>query len=73
MACIRLLLPGLMAEANTRHPTCGAPSRKLLDSLFEREDLRANDLKGIAGPVHAWAVLRASSVESRFERCMQLA
>ena len=28
---------------------------------------RARDLKGIAGPVRAWAALRASSVESRFE------
>ena len=42
-------------------------TRKLLGSLFELEDLGANDLKGIAAPVHAWAVLRASSVESRFE------
>ena len=42
-------------------------TRKLLGNLFELEDLGAKDLKGIAGPVHAWAVLRASSVESRFE------
>ena len=31
------------------------------------KDLGAKDLKGIAGPVQAWAALRASSVESRFE------
>ena len=31
------------------------------------EDLGAKDLKGIAGPVRAWAALRASSVESRFD------
>ena len=31
------------------------------------QDLGAKDLKGIAGPVRAWAALRASSVESRFE------
>ncbi len=31
------------------------------------EDLGAKDLKGIAGPARAWAALRASSVESRFE------
>ena len=31
------------------------------------EDLGPKDLKGIAGPVRAFAVLRASSVESRFE------
>jgi predicted ATPase len=35
--------------------------------LFELEDLGAQDLKGIAGPVRAWAALRPSSVESRFE------
>ena len=39
----------------------------LLGNLFEFDDLGAKDLKGIAGPVRAWAALRASSVESRFE------
>jgi len=42
-------------------------TRKLLGNLFELEDLGAKDLKGIAGPVRAWAALRTSSVESRFE------
>ena len=42
-------------------------TRKLLGNLFELEDLGAKDLKGIAVPVRAWAALRASSVESRFE------
>ena len=42
-------------------------TRRLLGSLFELEDLGPKDLKGIAGPVRAWAALRASSVESRFE------
>ena len=42
-------------------------TRKLLGNLFEFTDLGPQDLKGIAGPVHAFAVLRASSVESRFE------
>lgn len=42
-------------------------TRSLLGSLFVLEDLGAKDLKGIAGPVPAWAVLRASTVESRFE------
>ena len=42
-------------------------TRRLLGNLFELEDLGAKDLKGIAGPVRAWAALRASSVESRFE------
>jgi len=42
-------------------------TRKLVGNLFELEDLGAQDLKGIVGPVRAWAALRASSVESRFE------
>ena len=42
-------------------------TRRLLGNLFELEDLGAKDLKGIAGPVRAWAALRASSVEGRFE------
>jgi class 3 adenylate cyclase len=42
-------------------------TRKLLGNLFELEDLGATDLKGIAGPVRAWAALRASSAEGRFE------
>jgi class 3 adenylate cyclase/predicted ATPase len=42
-------------------------TRKLLGHLFELEDLGAQDLKGISGPEPAWAVLRPSSAESRFE------
>jgi class 3 adenylate cyclase/predicted ATPase len=42
-------------------------TRKLLGNLFELEDLGASELKGIADPVRAWAALRPSSVESRFE------
>ena len=42
-------------------------TRNLLGNLFELRDLGTVDLKGIAGPVHAWAVLRASSAEGRFE------
>jgi class 3 adenylate cyclase/predicted ATPase len=42
-------------------------TRRLLGNLFELEALGARDLKGIAGPVRAWAALRPSSVESRFE------
>jgi class 3 adenylate cyclase len=42
-------------------------TRKLVGSLFELEDLGAQDLKGISGPVRAWAAVRPSSVESRFE------
>jgi class 3 adenylate cyclase len=42
-------------------------TRKLVGSLFELEDLGSQELKGISGPVRAWAALRPSSVESRFE------
>jgi predicted ATPase len=42
-------------------------TRRLLGNLFELEDLGPKDLKGIAGPMRAWAALRARSVESRFE------
>src|SRR5262249_4496512 len=42
-------------------------TRKLVGDLFELKDLGAQDLKGISGPVRAWAALRPSSVESRFE------
>jgi class 3 adenylate cyclase len=42
-------------------------TRRLLGYLFELEDLGPKDLKGIAGQSRAWAALRASSVESRFE------
>ena len=42
-------------------------TRRLLGNLFELQDLGAMDLKGIAGPVQAWAALRASSAKGRFE------
>jgi class 3 adenylate cyclase/predicted ATPase len=54
-----------MAEPNT--VVIAESTRKLLGNLFELEDLGAQDLKGITGPVRAWAALRPSSVESRFE------
>jgi class 3 adenylate cyclase len=42
-------------------------TRRLIGNLFELHDLGAKDLKGVAGSARAWAALRASSVESRFE------
>ena len=42
-------------------------TRKLLGNLFELQDLGTKDLKGIAGPVRAWAVEGLSTSESRFE------
>ena len=54
-----------IAEPNT--VVIAESTRKLVGNLFELEDLGSRDLKGITGPVRAWAALRASSVESRFE------
>jgi len=42
-------------------------TRRLLGSFFQFDDLGMRSLKGIAGPVRAWAALQASSVASRFE------
>ena len=44
-------------------------TRKLLGNLFELEDLGAKDLQGIAGPVRAWAALRASSAKAASRHC----
>ena len=42
-------------------------TRRLLGNLFQLENLGARDLKGIAGPMRAYAALRASSAEGRFD------
>ena len=57
----------LQGDCGAEQVVIAESTRKLLGNLFELEDLGAKDLKGIAGPVRAWAALRASSVESRFE------
>src|SRR5262244_1391305 len=54
-----------IAEPNT--VVIAESTRKLLGNLFELEDLGLQELKGIPGPVRAWAALRPSSVEGRFE------
>jgi len=53
-----------IAEPNTVVIAQG--TRKLVGNLFELQDLGTKDLKGIAGPVRAWAALRPSVVESRW-------
>ena len=53
------------AEPNT--VVIAESTRKLLGNVFEFEELGANDLKGIERPVRAWAALRPSSAEGRFE------
>ena len=45
-----------IAEPNT--VVIAESTRRLLGNLFELQDLGAKDLKGIAGPVRAWAALR---------------
>ena len=57
----------LQAIAEPNRVVIAEATRKLLGNLFELEDLGPKDLKGIAGPVRAWAALRASSAEGRFE------
>jgi class 3 adenylate cyclase/tetratricopeptide (TPR) repeat protein len=54
-----------IAEPNT--VVIAEATRRLLGNLFELRDLGPKELKGIAGPVKAFAVLWASSVASRFE------
>jgi class 3 adenylate cyclase/predicted ATPase len=57
----------LQALAEPNMVVIAEGTRRLLGNLFELEDLGAKDLKGIAGAVRAWAALRASSAEGRFE------
>jgi class 3 adenylate cyclase len=57
----------LQAVAKPNAVVIAENTRKLLGNLFELQDLGARDLKGISAPVRAWAALRASSVDSRFE------
>ncbi len=57
----------LQALAEPNMVVIADDTRKLLGNLFELEDLGAKDLKGIAGPVQAWAALRASLAEGHFE------
>jgi class 3 adenylate cyclase len=54
-----------IAEPNT--VVIAESTRRLLGNLFDLEGLGAQDIKGIAGPIQAWAALRPASVEGRFE------
>ncbi len=42
-------------------------TRRLLDALYDLEDLGPRALKGINAPVRAWAVVARRAVESRFD------
>ena len=57
----------LQALAEPNMVVIAEGTRRLLGDLFELRDLGPKDLNGIAWPVRAWAALRASSVESRFD------
>ena len=57
----------LQALAEPNMVVIAEDTRKLLGNLFELQDLGARDVKGVSGQVRAWAALRPSSVESRFE------
>jgi class 3 adenylate cyclase len=57
----------LQSVAEPNSVVVAESTRKLLGSLFELENLGPQELKGIAGPVRAWAALRPASVEGRFE------
>ena len=57
----------LQGVAEPNSVVIGESTRRLVGNLFELEDLGAQDLKGISGPVRAWAALRPAFVESRFE------
>ena len=59
----------LQALAEPNAVVIAESTRKLLGNLFELQDLGTKEVKGIAEPVRAYAPLRASSVESRFEAC----
>src|SRR5215472_11618301 len=54
-----------LSEAGT--VVIGPQTRRLLGDLFECRDLGAVEVKGFPEPVHAYAVVRESAVESRFE------
>src|SRR5580693_3358677 len=56
----------LQSVAEPNSVVIAESTRRLVGDLFELADLGPQELKGIAGPVRAWAVLPAL-VESRFD------
>jgi class 3 adenylate cyclase len=57
----------LQALAEPDAVVIAASTRRLIGDLFEYRDLGAVEVKGLAGRVPAWQVLRPSVVASRFE------
>ena len=59
--------PNVAARLQDHQVIIAESTRRLVGNLFEITHLGAMDLKGTSEPVQAWAVLRASTVASRFE------
>src|SRR5215472_10893626 len=57
----------LQASAEPDAIVIAANTRRLVGDLFEYRDLGTIEVRGIAGLVPAWQVLRSSAVASRFE------
>jgi class 3 adenylate cyclase/predicted ATPase len=57
----------LQAIADPGSVVVAENTRTLLGDLFEFQDLGSQELKGISAPVRAWAALRPSTMESRFD------
>jgi class 3 adenylate cyclase len=57
----------LQALAQPDAVVIAAGTRRLVGDLFEYRDLGAVEVKGIAGPLPAWQVLRPGVLASRFE------
>ena len=57
----------LQGVAEPNRVVLAESTQRLIGNLFELEDLGAQDLKGVEEPARAWAALRPSSLESRFE------
>jgi class 3 adenylate cyclase len=62
-----LMAARLQALAQPDTVAIGPTTRRLIGDLFDYRDLGAIEAAGLAGPVPAWQVLRASAIESRFE------
>ncbi|MEZ5862562.1 MAG: AAA family ATPase [Geminicoccaceae bacterium] len=57
----------LQAAAAPGQVVVGEATRRLLGDMFELEDLGGRKVKGLQGPVRAFAVSAERAIESRFE------
>jgi predicted ATPase/class 3 adenylate cyclase len=57
----------LQGVAQPNNVIIAESTRRLVGPMFELVDLEPQHLKGIAGPIQAWAALQPSSIESRFD------